>query len=336
MATEQKKTSTVPELKAQCREKNLSTKGKKSVLIQRLEEPDEHRVMCGSVPLHVTEHLSIDHLRLIRLHYETIGHPNKKTMPAWKSLLTGFNGVDAHLYAIAQNLKTKGASFGSRSTKRKASETPSGSASGGPSKKNKADESVKEVLSSSSSSSSSEDDNEGIACDICKTHVEISKLKSCRSDGQKGSKCPNNKMICDDCIENAETNFCRNLSEIYYTKQNDGKEDLPSHFLCKTGKILCEDCYKKADKTQKYCMSCEMREGCCGYEAIPSGGELCALCVKAEPWPSKCDCCSDNCPLCDDDLHEFPGEYRTSGHAWPKMFCHACWIKRDEDPALDY
>ena len=97
---------TVPELKARCKEVGLSTKNNKAEMERQLLNPDDYRVMVGTVSLKVTNDLSIEHLQIIKNKYLSIGHPSKDTKDAWKIAL-GITINDFKLYAIAQFLGSK-------------------------------------------------------------------------------------------------------------------------------------------------------------------------------------------------------------------------------------
>ena len=105
---------TVPELKAQCNALHLSTKGTKGELQARLDDPDAHRVMVGSISLKVNTHLSIAQLRLAPALYLELRHPQSANIQQWKERL-GFDGggfstqkaADSVIYGMAQFLGSK-------------------------------------------------------------------------------------------------------------------------------------------------------------------------------------------------------------------------------------
>lgn len=108
-------THTIPVLKSMCDTHGLSTKGTKHELIARLKEPDQHRLLVGSVSLKVTANLGISALRIVQAQYRILGHPCKENISMWRTALQSVMdstamGCDARfpqLYAACQFLGSK-------------------------------------------------------------------------------------------------------------------------------------------------------------------------------------------------------------------------------------
>ena len=108
-------THTIPVLKSMCDTHGLSTKGTKHELIIRLKDPDQHRVLVGSVSLKVTASFGISALRIVQAQYRILGHPSKENISLWRTTLQSVMdstemGCDARfpqLYAACQFLGSK-------------------------------------------------------------------------------------------------------------------------------------------------------------------------------------------------------------------------------------
>jgi hypothetical protein len=198
---------TISDLKARCKLNYLSTKGKKSELQARLANPDQYRVMYGTdKSVKINDNFTIENLCIvciIRDNYSTIGHPTGKNMHEWRNVLIDFNGDDAHLYGVVNQLKntpnvSSSSSSSSSTTATESSKKKHNSSalvSSRPTKKSR-----NLATEKSNMAPAKETTNNGWSCQRCK------KTRSLDTEKFSCEACA--KEICEACCNACDERFC--------------------------------------------------------------------------------------------------------------------------------
>ena len=92
------------ELRDLCKQLRLSARGSKAVMIQRILNPDDHRVIVGDITLHPTSRMTIDIVRHVPAVFDSLGPPTRFSVFQWCDELKVDHGLASHIFAICSKL----------------------------------------------------------------------------------------------------------------------------------------------------------------------------------------------------------------------------------------